>query len=169
MTAVQLKFCLRTSSNVKTVHLLGSWDNYSRQIPLSRDDSKPGSWVGKFRFQTSMLKLGGRYWYYVSIRRCWMHKERRLNDWSSILWMDTMSLMILPSNTLLSPPLAASSTSSMSLAARAPTLLPRRAEVPTTSSRAELYLHPRSTTPSLPSPTPLDRSGRPTLLPPWKT
>ncbi|KAL3432505.1 hypothetical protein BDV09DRAFT_187470 [Aspergillus tetrazonus] len=64
MSAVQLKFNLRTSSNVKTVHLLGSWDNYSRQIPLSRDSSKPGSWVGKFRFQTSMLKLGGRYWYY---------------------------------------------------------------------------------------------------------
>ncbi|PKY00596.1 hypothetical protein P168DRAFT_285270 [Aspergillus campestris IBT 28561] len=64
MTAVQLKFSLRTSSNVKTVHLLGSWDNYSRQIPLSRDDSKSGSWIGKFRFQTSMLKLGQRYWYY---------------------------------------------------------------------------------------------------------
>jgi hypothetical protein len=64
MSAVQLKFNLRTSSNVKTVHLLGSWDNYSRQIPLSRDGSKSGSWVGKFRFQTSMLKLGGRYWYY---------------------------------------------------------------------------------------------------------
>ncbi|KAL4779429.1 hypothetical protein BJX76DRAFT_89271 [Aspergillus varians] len=64
MSAVQLKFNLRTSSNVKTVHLLGSWDNYSRQIPLSREGSKPGSWAGKFRFQTSMLKLGGRYWYY---------------------------------------------------------------------------------------------------------
>ncbi|GLA17933.1 hypothetical protein AnigIFM62618_005086 [Aspergillus niger] len=64
MSAVQLKFTLRTSSNVKTVHLVGSWDNYSRQIPLSRDDVKPGAWTGKFRFQTSMLKLGGRYWYY---------------------------------------------------------------------------------------------------------
>ena len=67
MSAVQLKFTLRTSSNVKTVHLLGSWDNYSRQIPLSKDSSKPGAWVGKFRFQTSMLKLGGRYWYYVCL------------------------------------------------------------------------------------------------------
>ncbi|PYI16708.1 GTP-binding protein EsdC [Aspergillus fijiensis CBS 313.89] len=64
MSSVQLKFSLRTSSNVKTVHLVGSWDNYSRQIPLSRDENKSGSWVGKFRFQTSMLKLGGRYWYY---------------------------------------------------------------------------------------------------------
>ena len=66
MAAVQLKFNLRTSPNVKTVHLVGSWDHYDRQIPLSRDSSKPGAWVGKFRFQTSMLKLGGRYWYYVS-------------------------------------------------------------------------------------------------------
>ena len=64
MSAVQLKFNLRTSSNVKTVHLVGSWDHYERQIPLSREPSKPGAWVGKFRFQTSMLKLGGRYWYY---------------------------------------------------------------------------------------------------------
>lgn len=63
MAAVQLKFSLRTSSNVKTVHLVGSWDNYARQLPLSADE-KPGSWVGKFRFQTSMLQLGGRYWYY---------------------------------------------------------------------------------------------------------
>lgn len=63
MATVQLKFSLRTSSNVKTVHLVGSWDNYQRQIPLSTDE-KPGSWLGKFRFQTSMLQLGGRYWYY---------------------------------------------------------------------------------------------------------
>ncbi|KAJ5782095.1 hypothetical protein N7457_003869 [Penicillium paradoxum] len=63
MAAVQLKFSLRTSSNVKTVHLVGSWDNYQRQIPLSAE-TKPGAWVGKFRFQTSMLQLGGRYWYY---------------------------------------------------------------------------------------------------------
>lgn len=63
MAAVQLKFNLRTSSNVKTVHLVGSWDNYARQLPLSAED-KPGAWVGKFRFQTSMLQLGGRYWYY---------------------------------------------------------------------------------------------------------
>lgn len=67
MAAVQLNFSLRTSSNVKTVHLLGSWDNYSRQLPLSKDDSKKGAWTGKFRFQTSMLKLGGRYWYYVRL------------------------------------------------------------------------------------------------------
>jgi hypothetical protein len=61
---VQLNFSLRTSSSVKTVHLVGSWDSYSRQLPLSKDSSKAGAWSGKFRFQSSMLQLGGRYWYY---------------------------------------------------------------------------------------------------------
>lgn len=64
MAAVQLNFSLRTSRSVKTVHLVGSWDNYSRQLPLSKDSSKSGAWLGKFRFQTSVLQLGGRYWYY---------------------------------------------------------------------------------------------------------
>jgi hypothetical protein len=64
MAAVQLNFSIRTSGSVKTVHLVGSWDNYSRQLPLSKDSSKSGAWAGKFRFQTSVLQLGGRYWYY---------------------------------------------------------------------------------------------------------
>jgi hypothetical protein len=66
MASVQLSFSIRTSTGVKTVHLVGSWDGYSRQLPLSKDSPKPGAWVGKFRFQSSVLKLGGRYWYYVS-------------------------------------------------------------------------------------------------------
>src|SRR5690349_10951329 len=72
--AVQLSFTLRTSPNVRTVHLLGSWDNYSKQLPLSsvsptKDPSaKPGSWRGTFRFQgTHALKLGQRYWYYYIV------------------------------------------------------------------------------------------------------
>ena len=64
MAAIQLNFTLRTSTNVKTVHLLGSWDNYAGQLPLSKD-AKPGSWQGTFRFQGSMLQQGQRYWYYV--------------------------------------------------------------------------------------------------------
>jgi len=67
MAAVQLNFSLRTSTNVKTVHLLGSWDNYNGQLPLSRDVTKAGSWKGTFRFQGSMLKSGQRYWYYYII------------------------------------------------------------------------------------------------------
>lgn len=69
--AVQLSFTLRTSPNAKTVHLLGSWDNYKNQLPLSivkDSDAKPGSWKGTFRFQGAhSLKLGSRYWYYYIV------------------------------------------------------------------------------------------------------
>ena len=65
MSATQLSFTLRTSVNVKTAHLLGSWDNYSGQLPLSKDTSKSGGWKGTFRFSSSILKPGQRYWYYV--------------------------------------------------------------------------------------------------------
>jgi len=69
MSATQLSFSLRVSSGVKSVHLLGSWDNYSGQLPLSKDktSSKSGSWKGTFRFQSSTLKAGTRYWYYYII------------------------------------------------------------------------------------------------------
>ncbi|GIZ42948.1 hypothetical protein CKM354_000619500 [Cercospora kikuchii] len=67
MAAIQLNFTLRTSANVKTVHLLGSWDNYNGQLPLSKDSSKTGGWKGTFRFQGSTLKQGQRYWYYYII------------------------------------------------------------------------------------------------------
>lgn len=64
MAAVQLGFTLRTSANVKTVHLLGSWDNYAGQLPLSKDAAKAGGWKGTFRFQGATLTPGKRYWYY---------------------------------------------------------------------------------------------------------
>jgi hypothetical protein len=67
MAAIQLNFTLRTSSNCKTVHLLGSWDNYNGQLPLSKDAAKAGAWKGTFRFQGSMLQQGQRYWYYYII------------------------------------------------------------------------------------------------------
>lgn len=68
MSAIQLSFDLRTSSTVKTVHLLGSWDNYAGQLPLAKDknSSKSGAWKGTFKFQGSLLQAGQRYWYYVS-------------------------------------------------------------------------------------------------------
>jgi len=69
--STQLSFSLRVTAGVKTVHLLGSWDNYSGQIPLSRDkeksSSKSGSWKGTFRFQTTILTPGKRYWYYYVV------------------------------------------------------------------------------------------------------
>ncbi|KAJ4306163.1 hypothetical protein N0V88_000959 [Collariella sp. IMI 366227] len=69
MSAIQLSFSLRVSSGVKTVHLLGSWDNYSGQLPLSKDrtSSKSGTWKGTFRFQQASLQPGSRYWYYYII------------------------------------------------------------------------------------------------------
>jgi len=67
MSAIQLNFTLRTSANCKTVHLLGSWDNYSGQLPLSKDTTKAGGWKGTFRFQGATLKQGQRYWYYYII------------------------------------------------------------------------------------------------------
>lgn len=69
MSAIQMSFALRVSSGVKSVHLLGSWDNYTGQLPLSKDksSSKSGSWKGTFRFQGSTLEPGQRYWYYYII------------------------------------------------------------------------------------------------------
>jgi len=67
MAAIQLNFTLRTSANCKTVHLIGSWDNYKGQFPLSKDPTKSGGWKGTFRFQGSTLKQGQRYWYYYII------------------------------------------------------------------------------------------------------
>ncbi|KAF3761039.1 hypothetical protein M406DRAFT_358454 [Cryphonectria parasitica EP155] len=68
MSATQLSFSLRVSSGVKTVHLLGSWDNYVGQLPLSKDkSSSKGTWRGTFRFQSSTLEPGQRYWYYYII------------------------------------------------------------------------------------------------------
>lgn len=64
MSATQLSFTLRTSANVKTAHLVGSWDGYAGQLPLSKDTSKSGGWKGTFRFSNSTLKPGQRYWYY---------------------------------------------------------------------------------------------------------
>jgi hypothetical protein len=68
MSAIQLSFSLRVSSGVKTVHLLGSWDNYVGQLPLSKDkSSSKGTWKGTFRFQGTTLEPGQRYWYYYII------------------------------------------------------------------------------------------------------
>jgi len=65
MAAIQLNFTLRTTPHCKTVHLLGSWDNYQGQLPLSKAASKTaGSWTGTFRFQGGTMQQGQRYWYY---------------------------------------------------------------------------------------------------------
>lgn len=65
MAAIQLNFTLRTTPQCKTVHLLGSWDNYQGQLPLSRASSQAdGNWTGTFRFTGGTIQQGQRYWYY---------------------------------------------------------------------------------------------------------
>ena len=66
-TIVNLNFALRTSTNCRTVHILGSWDNYTGQLPLSKHSKKVGGWVGNFKFQGTILERGRRYWYYVRL------------------------------------------------------------------------------------------------------
>jgi len=65
MATIQLNFTLRTTPQCQTVHLLGSWDNYQGQLPLSRASSKSsGNWTGTFRFTGGTMQQGQRYWYY---------------------------------------------------------------------------------------------------------
>jgi hypothetical protein len=64
-----LSFSLRVSSGVKSVHLIGSWDNYTNQLPLSRDknSSSGKTWRGQFRFSSKTMRAGERYWYYYIV------------------------------------------------------------------------------------------------------
>ncbi len=75
MSATALSFTLTTSSKVKSVHLLGSWDGYQGQTAL-KPDSKPGKWRATPKF--SGLKPGSRYWYYVSYNLDWLTTHLRL-------------------------------------------------------------------------------------------
>jgi len=67
MPSTSLNFSLRTTSSVKTVHLIGSWDGYQGQLPLARESSKKGSWNGTFRFSSKNMQAGQRYWYYYQM------------------------------------------------------------------------------------------------------
>jgi len=64
MSSLSLGFSLRTSLSCKTVHLLGSWDGYQGQLPLSKESSRSGNWRGTFKFPSKTLQSGERYWYY---------------------------------------------------------------------------------------------------------
>ncbi|RKF78868.1 GTP-binding protein EsdC [Golovinomyces cichoracearum] len=69
MASLQLTFELRAVPGSKTVHLLGSWDNYTVQLPLSksRASSRSGNWLGTYKFQNKTLQPGKRYWYYYIV------------------------------------------------------------------------------------------------------
>ncbi|KAJ5747073.1 uncharacterized protein N7511_008769 [Penicillium nucicola] len=73
-----MTFLLITKPEVRSVKLLGSWDNFSRQYVMERDKRVgPGHWKGchtftdiigdgpdKSQWRTGGLKMGGTYWYY---------------------------------------------------------------------------------------------------------
>jgi len=68
MASLKLSFSLRTTSNVKQVHLVGSWDSYKGQLPLTRESSsKSCKWKGTFKFSSSLMKPGHRYWFYYML------------------------------------------------------------------------------------------------------
>ncbi|OJJ34856.1 hypothetical protein ASPWEDRAFT_27549 [Aspergillus wentii DTO 134E9] len=75
-----MTFLLSTSPNVRSVKLLGSWDNFSKPYIMERDKRVgPGQWRGCHTFtdiicdgspahmhpgRSGGLKMGGTYWYY---------------------------------------------------------------------------------------------------------
>ncbi|KAJ6043306.1 hypothetical protein N7460_004661 [Penicillium canescens] len=71
-----MTFLLITKPEVRSVKLLGSWDNFSKQYVMERDKRVgPGHWKGCHTFtdiigdgpdqwRTGGLKMGGTYWYY---------------------------------------------------------------------------------------------------------
>ncbi|OQD84970.1 hypothetical protein PENANT_c011G07593 [Penicillium antarcticum] len=73
-----MTFLLITKPEVRSVKLLGSWDNFSKQYVMERDKRVgPGHWKGchtftdiigdgpdKTQWRTGGLKMGGTYWYY---------------------------------------------------------------------------------------------------------
>ena len=136
MAAIQLNFTLRTSANCKTVHLLGSWDNYNGQLPLSKDANKTGGWKGTFRFHGLHPQAGPALLVLLHHRR--LPRLARPQ----------------PATPSPSPPPAASSTSSTSQRQRPVRPLPpghRSASpavsAPPVSPRAARSLHPRSSAP----------------------
>ncbi|KAJ5774955.1 hypothetical protein N7457_009851 [Penicillium paradoxum] len=73
-----MTFLLITKPEVRSVKLLGSWDNFSKQYVMERDKRVgSGHWRGchtftdmmgdgpdKTQWRTGGLKMGGTYWYY---------------------------------------------------------------------------------------------------------
>lgn len=56
-------FTLRTPAHIKSCHLTGSWDKYSKRYQMSVDNrAGAGWWTVTLKFGSSMP--AGRYWYY---------------------------------------------------------------------------------------------------------
>lgn len=77
--------CRTLPPHIRTVDVLGSWDNFQESYPLRRDrQAGPGHWRGCHSFKKitcdghdldvsggreGALKMGGTYWYFVSFYR----------------------------------------------------------------------------------------------------
>lgn len=173
----QLSFTFTTSSKVKTAHLVGTWDGYKGQLPLTSQGS--GKWKGTFRFSEKTLKPGSRYWYYVSQSYStpvtfYLHLQRRqltiINSTSKTATNPpTTKQPVLKS----SPAPAVPSTSSTSPnQARLPSRRQQHpsppsanAAPPTHHTRAVPSLHRRSCTPSQLNRTNLVACARQTTQP----
>jgi hypothetical protein len=83
LSTTLMTFLLTTNPNVRSVKLLGSWDNFSKPYALERDRRVgAGVWRGchtftdimgdgppndKSQWRTGGLKMGATYWYYVGV------------------------------------------------------------------------------------------------------
>ena len=63
-STVSLALTFKTSS-ARSVHLVGSWDGYRNQLPLSKDAEKRGQWRGVFKMPKAVQN--NTYWYYYMI------------------------------------------------------------------------------------------------------
>lgn len=83
LSTTLMTFLLTTNPNVRSVKLLGSWDNFSKPYAMERDRRVgAGVWRGchtftdimgdgppndKSQWRTGGLKMGATYWYYVGV------------------------------------------------------------------------------------------------------
>ncbi|KAH6667157.1 GTP-binding protein EsdC [Halenospora varia] len=66
MISTRTSFTLKTPTTIRCAHILGSWDLYSRHLPLMKvkEDKEASTWNNTFEFQVTILQPGKRYWYY---------------------------------------------------------------------------------------------------------
>ncbi|RKF53614.1 hypothetical protein GcM3_217008 [Golovinomyces cichoracearum] len=82
MDTALVTFMVQTLSSTHSVHLIGSWDNFTKRYYMERDPRKArGQWRGCHRFKditcdgesfcgpkrTGGLKMGSRYYYYYEL------------------------------------------------------------------------------------------------------
>ena len=94
MISTRTSFTLKTPTTIRCAHILGSWDLYSRQLPLIKvkEDKEASTWNNTFEFQVTILQPGKRYWYYVC--KC-IYEATFCSHHYSTYSMDTKSLTIL--------------------------------------------------------------------------